>query len=319
MHTSKACSIPYTRRDNNDVTEAFALAEGTHVAIDQIMSLLSRDLIRSTDKFQIYFWSDSKVVLRALEDPRRYLEHSQKMQHILHMIELKTRNLQSLRASVSVQFRWLGTYLSVFPPREIESLLRRQLSAPLRIPSSPSAEGATSDEEPAPSGPEVPMVEGDAGSENGNLHSIQSPLAASPGSVPPGVPDPAGVDIAGPILHHAPTSSEFFTIIATVARIIPYPHRHTIRKAVRRQKKANEGLRALDLVFPQSQGQGNGPADAIRPDPFSVIELAATKLPAPHNEVMLAAVNLQKETARNEALGIDYESESSEDSDVDTE
>lgn len=98
--------MPFSSSDHNDLTEAFALAEGAFVAIDQVQTLMSRYVVRSMDRFEIRFWSDSQVVLRALKDSRRLQTHHKKMQHVLHIIELKVLELQKLHSDVSVQFRW---------------------------------------------------------------------------------------------------------------------------------------------------------------------------------------------------------------------
>ncbi|KAG6362750.1 hypothetical protein INS49_007843 [Diaporthe citri] len=109
QRTSKACSIPCGCRykdDENNTTEAFALAEGAHVALDQISKIKKDPSIRS-DKIEVTFWSDSKLVLTALRSSARGQCLSKKMQHILDIIKLKTQELlHEPSADVSVQFRW---------------------------------------------------------------------------------------------------------------------------------------------------------------------------------------------------------------------
>jgi hypothetical protein len=107
QRTSKACPIPCSdRKDNNNTAEAFALAEGTHVALDQIAELEKRSAIRPTDGIEITFWTDSQRVLETLQYPVRMRAFPKRTQHVIDIIKLNTNTLQRLRGNVSVQFRW---------------------------------------------------------------------------------------------------------------------------------------------------------------------------------------------------------------------
>lgn len=106
QRTSKACFIRCDRDDNNNTTEAFALAEGAHVALDQIEINQKKYQIRSTDRIEVIFWSDSVTILAALGDRARFRTLSKKSRHLLDIIKLKAYELEDLRADVSVQFRW---------------------------------------------------------------------------------------------------------------------------------------------------------------------------------------------------------------------
>ncbi|KAK7704080.1 hypothetical protein SLS64_008638 [Diaporthe eres] len=106
QRTSKACFIRCYRDDDNTTTEALALAEGAYVALQQISRIQILSPIRSTDRIEVIFWSDSTTVLRALEDRTRFQAQSKKTRHLLDIVKLKTYELQDLRADVSILFRW---------------------------------------------------------------------------------------------------------------------------------------------------------------------------------------------------------------------
>lgn len=106
QRTSKACFIRCYRDDDNTTTEALALAEGAYVALQQISRIQILSPIRSTDRIEVIFWSDSTTVLRALEDRTRFQAQSKKTRHLLDIVKLKTYELQDLRADVSIYFRW---------------------------------------------------------------------------------------------------------------------------------------------------------------------------------------------------------------------
>lgn len=106
QRTSKACYIPCDSDDDNTTIEAFALAEGAQVALDQISRIEDRSPIRSTDGIEVILWSDSATVLLALENQARFRTQSKKSRHLLDIIKLKTYELQGLRADVSVHFQW---------------------------------------------------------------------------------------------------------------------------------------------------------------------------------------------------------------------
>lgn len=102
----KACYLPHNPNAGNHSIEAFALAEGVHVAIDHVSGLLGSDLVRSTDKLEVIFWSDSQHALGSLQTPKLYPEDARRMSHILDIIELKVLELKALSPDLSVKFRW---------------------------------------------------------------------------------------------------------------------------------------------------------------------------------------------------------------------
>lgn len=171
QRTSKACFIRCDRDDDNTTIEAFALAEGAQVALDQISRIRDRSPIRSPDRIEVILWSDSTTVLTALENQARFRAQSNKSRHLLDIIKLKAFELQDLMANVSVHFQWCprncvephetadhlskkvrlsggstpSKIMEVFksgPHRSIEDKLRRrELSA--ASPTSPSSASAT--------------------------------------------------------------------------------------------------------------------------------------------------------------------------------
>ncbi|KAI3390515.1 hypothetical protein diail_9290 [Diaporthe ilicicola] len=348
--TSKACFIPPSRFDNNNLTEAIALAEGAHVTIDQIASLTSRSLIGATDEVEVVFWSDSQKVLSALDERPQLL--SKKMEHLLDIIELKTRDLQNLGSNLSVQFRWCPeecvephqiadelskkvrisggktpskalALVNRFPHSTIKSILRQPLPVPsIHQSSSLAAETTTTAVDAASSGSEAPTVVEDDGPPNDDRDSLRS--SPVPVRAPPPSPSQSAADIiVAFLLKRGSDSSRFFSIVTAAVKCLPAYQRRTMVVAIRQQKYANKRLRALGLNTPQSQAEGNEPANRSQTHLFNLVDIAALGLPSTYKDSVLAAIQAQKSMnqslAQGEVMGQGYESESDEDSDVDDE
>ncbi|KAK2611505.1 hypothetical protein N8I77_004839 [Diaporthe amygdali] len=348
----KACPIPYSRSDNNDIVEAFALAEGAFVAIDQIWGLMSRSLIIPTDRLEVSLWSDSKMVLRAMENPRRFRAHTKKMQHVLNMIELKTLELQDSSSDVSVHFNWCpgecvqphaladekskrvrilggGKASKAFdlfknlPHSAIKSALRQPPQAVSSVTSpgnrSPSDAASPATAKSPPPAPETPAIVEDIESQTVTTDSLQ------PSDIPVPSPLPASrlvpVDpIVAYILHQAARTSQFFSMVAAAAESLPSHQRRTMCQAIRQQQDANKTPEAIRQVLAAELGSDHQLSASIDSDPFLIIEAAALKLLGHEKEDLLAAIDLQKKRNRHiaerRALGEGYESDSNEESEM---
>ncbi|KAJ0107260.1 hypothetical protein J7T55_007630 [Diaporthe amygdali] len=351
--TSKACFIPFCPPGGNHRIEAFALAEGAYVAVDQIFSLMTQNLIVSTDKFEIIFWSDSKRVLGSLETPRRYAVLARKMEHILHIIELKARDLQDLRSVVSLKFRWCpgecvephktadhlskkvrdsggrtpSKALDLFkrlPHSAIESALRRQRDPPSPTPpTSPSShllqESSNMTDKAISLVPDTYIVLEDVKSKANIPDALPSSPIAPP--APPPTPNLSAAEpVASHILHRAAVSSRFFSIIAGTVTCLPSHQRSDMRHAIRQQKEANKKWQTVGLTLPEDPKEDNPLGYSRNPNPFAIIQAAALELPDSEKEDLLAAIDLQKKKnahiAETRALGEGYESHIREESEM---
>lgn len=231
QRTAKACFIRCYRDDDNTTTEALALAEGAHVALDQISSIDNQSLIRSTDRIEVIFWSDSITVLLALEDQARFQAQSKKTRHLLDIVKLKTYELQDLRADVSIHFRWCPQEC-VEPHETADDLSKRA-----RFSGGSTISKA---EQLFKSGPHS---------------SIETILRQRLGSAEnPLLPEQTDEQI-GP---HASTSGhpDPYAFIEMAALELPIQHKEVILAAIQLQKKVNTS-RAQDAA----QGQVNKPKD----------------------------------------------------------
>lgn len=348
--TTKACFIPYSNSDHNDLMEAFALAEGTYVAIDQILGLMDRSSVRSSDRFEIRFWSDSKVVLRALQDSRRFRAHNEKMQHVLHIIELKARHLESIRSRVSIQFRWcpeecvephqtadeLSKMVRIsggnteskaralfrrLPHSAIEEALDQRLQ-PLPPVGSvkafstiPASRAMMNDA--ATNATQTSLLSEDIGSQEVTHDLPQSrPTQAQAVSTIsfPMITDPVTIDI----LHEAAGLPRFFSIIDCAVNSLPPHQRPCMHDAIRRQQYANKKMRVLgqDGHDPAGMQEDTEPRSPGHLNLFALVKVAALQLPDTEKEMILASIEMQKKAnecrVRNEAKGQVYESVSGE-------
>lgn len=340
QRSSKACFLAHNPRAGNHSIEAFALAEGAHVAIDHISRLLERNLVRSTDKFEVIFWSDSQHVLGGLQTPQLYPEDARRMSHILDIIELKVLELEALLPDVSVKFRWC-------PGECVEPhATADEISKNVRISGGGSSSKALAlfhrmslnDMKsalrqarlvPAPIHPAgvgiVPMNE-DAGSSAPENVKTASPDPRPSLHYPALILDPAVRAITDDpvimnILRQAGSSSHFFSIIAGMIECLPLNLRPSMHEAVRQQQDANKDIQ---FAIPDLSNNRDGlhePSSLVQyPNLFALIEMAALKLPSDQQEPVLAAIGWQKEAnayrVQGEAAGGVYASRASEEVDM---
>lgn len=332
QRTSKACFIPcrFPGDDNNNTTEAFALAEGAHVALDHVSSIMNQPPAgcRPTDKIRIMFWSDSQGVLAALEDPKRFRSHS-KMQHILDIIRLKTRELHDWGADVSVQFCWCpeecvephatadkiskiarmtgsgerSKALALFhgvPHKAILSALGRSRRVPPAI---------------------TPGVAGSAKMgtiANGSRCPPQHPALARNPALEPITKDPVIMNV----LYRAAGSSRFFSIVSGMAECLPSYLRSSMQEAILQQQELNKTYDCYAQTPFNGREQNHQLSSSGRcPDLFAIIEITAWKLPADHRDKAFTAIKLQKEAnaqlVQDEVEGQIYQFEGSDAGDVD--
>lgn len=262
QRTSKACFIPCGFRykdDDNNTTEAFALAEGAHVALDQITNIKKGPSIRSMDKIEVTFWSDSKLVLTALGSSARARLLSKKMQHILDIIKLKTQELHESVETVSVQFRWcpeecvephaLADQLSKGARMSGRSMYSKALTfvhgvSHSKIQSALGQSRATAtDTAPAQSSS---LGAGGAGSS-----FVDRAAKFQNSALRPITRDPVIMNV----LYRAAGSSRFFSIVGGMVECLPSNLRPIMHEAIREQQDANKKFQrhACELCL---QGRG---------------------------------------------------------------
>lgn len=236
QRTSKACFIRCYRDDDNTTTEALALAEGAHVALQQISRIEILSPIRSTDRIEVIFWSDSTTVLRALEDRTRFQAQSKKTRHLLDIVKLKTYELQDLRADVSIIFRWCPQ--ECVEPHETADDLSKQVR--LSGGSTPSKA-----EELFKSGPHSSIES----ALRKRLESAENPL------LPEQTLQQDADEQIGP---HASSSGhpDPYAFIEMAALELPIQHKDVVLAAIELQKKVN-AARSQDAP----QGQVHEPKD----------------------------------------------------------
>lgn len=288
QHSSKACFIRCGLFDDNHVVEAFSLAEGAHVALDQIKCIQDHSPIRSTDRIDVTFWSDSTVVLTALEARDYPPSLPKKMRHILDIIRLKTAELEQSSANVSILFRWC-------PGECIEPhAMADEKSKNVRI----SGGGSYSEA--------LALF-------RGLPHSaIQSALRMRPRRPsphhPPQVLNPAMRTVTEDpavmkIFQQVAGSSGFFSMLNGMLECLPSDLRSSMQDAIREQEDANKQER-YDKPAPSSPIQYR--------NLFAFIEIAASRLPADQQELVFATIGVQKKAnaqrVQGEAAGEVYES-----------
>lgn len=354
--TSKACSIPCGFRykeDDNNTTEAFALAEGAHVALEQISKIKKDGRLCSTTRIEVIFWSDSKLVLTALEDSRWARSRSlpNKMQHILDIIRLKTQELFDLWVDVSVLFRWCPeecvephltadqlskgarmsgrsmyskplALLHGVPHSTIQSSLRQFRRMPPAIQSVAQSfpGGASSSVATKAAEPLVPETASLATTNHATRHPPQHPALARDPALEPIIKDPVIMNV----LYRAAGSPRFFSIVGGMAECLPSNLRSSMQEAILEQRRLNKVYdRSVQNPF-NGREQNLQPSSSRRyPNLFAIIEIAAWKLPAVHRDNALTAIKLQKEAnahlVQDEVEGQVYQFEGSDAGDMDHE
>lgn len=322
QRASRACFIPCRFPDDNNTTEAFALIEGALFTLDQISSIKTRfSSIRSTTTIEVVFWSDSQSILRALEDPRRALSFSKKMQHLLDIIKLKTRELHESSADVSVKFHWCpeecvephatadrlskeartfgsnkySTALHLFlrvPHKEIKAALNRPQRMTPRVPATQSSSlgvGSTSTVKAAELSGQwcSSLSTTNTGSRRPTCnHALILDLAL--GTI---TEDP--VMMTG--LYRAACTPKFFSIVDGVVEYLSPDLRASIHEAIRKQQEANKQAR---WYVPIASGE-RGETYERYPNLFALIEIAASSFPADQKKKVLDAIALQKDIIKS--------------------
>lgn len=241
QRTSKACFIRCDRDDDNTTIEAFALAEGAQVALDQISRIRDRSPIRSTDRIEVILWSDSTTVLLALENQARFRTQSKKSRHLLDIIKLKAFELQDLMANVSVHFQWCPR--NCVEPHETADHLSKKVrlsggSTPSKIM------------EVFKSGPHR-SIEDKLGRRELSAASPTSPSSASV-TTAASTSQPAATFLQNGSDGTQPSSSHpnMYSFIEIAAQALPVQHKEVVLAAIDLQKKVN-AARAQDAAQDQ--------------------------------------------------------------------
>lgn len=328
---SKACFIPcrFPGDDNNNTTEAFALAERAHVALDHVSSIMNQPPAgcRPTDKIRVTFWSDSQGVLASLEDPKRFRSPS-KMQHILDIIRLKTRELYDWGADVSVQFCWCPEEC-VEPHAtadQISKIARMTGSGErskalalfhgVRHKAILSALGRSRRVPPAI----APVVAGSAKLAtiaNGSRCTPQHPALARDPALDPIIRDPVLMNV----LYRAAGSSRFFSIVGGMVECLPSYLRSSMQEAIHQQQELNKTYDCYAQTPFNGREPNHQPSSSSRcPNLFAIIEITAWRLPAGHRDKAFTAIKLQKEAnaqlVQDEVEGQVYQFEGSDAGDM---
>lgn len=352
--TSKACSIPCGFRykeDDNNTTEAFALAEGAHVALEQISNIKKDRRIRSTTRIEVIFWSDSKLVLTALEDSRRARSLTNKMQHILDIIRLKTQELYDSWADVSVMFRWCPeecvephvtadqlskgarmsnrsiyskalALLHGVPHSTIKSSLRqfRRMPPAQSFVARPNSGGGSSYVATKAAESSAPDTASLTTTNHASYRPPQHPALARDPALEPIIKDPVMMNV----FYRAAGTSRFFSIVSGMVECLPFNLRSSMQEAIIEQQELNKTYAYHAQAPLNAREQNRQLSSSSRyPNLFFIIEITAWKLPADHREQALTAIKSQKvanaHLLQNEVEGQVYEFEDSDTGDVDHE
>ncbi|KAL2284809.1 hypothetical protein FJTKL_08638 [Diaporthe vaccinii] len=273
--------------------------------------------IRSIEKIEVTFWSDSKLVLTALRSSARAQSLSQKMQHILEIIKLKTQELlKEPSADVSVQFRWCPeecvephatadqlskgarisgrtmyskalTLFHAMPHSKIQSALgqARTMASDAKPAAQSSSSGAGSS-----------LADQAAKAQNLALRTITK--------------DPVILNV----LYRAAGSSRFFSIVSGTVECLPSNLRPSMHEAIREQQDANKKLQRCGWG-PSNERSKHHELASTSPYPnlFALIEITACNLPAYHQEKLITAIRLQKKAnaclVQEEVVGQVYQFE----------